>query len=524
MHIRNFCRRKACEMDHSGHLSPCLSPGLKESLKTSEENVKKRPVMNLSAYRNLCNTSTLTDVSGIGSQSKIITNSIYEGPSTNFETAHKIDLASSIITLDAFICSADPFTPIAGQGDIQWRTSFERGGKKKLSANQALPSLSDIADGFNRRDSFAVEESFICQFLDDNPNFEAVDLDFQQPKKYNPDFLCPPTTSTPRRGTRRFSTISTLSQNIPFQRHFQQQLEFYPPLQPQTNDALSQSVHFDAPGKPKLNLLQPEFARQGSTNSKSPRNKAPGFQKSESINMEISIFSPNQQHQETPNGGEQTGSSYIDGGQSVEDKTIATEVVESMSISMTRSEVVRVNQSNGNSNFQDHHYYGRLNEQQFIGRGSQANVFLVQMPDGELAAVKRYELLKNNEDDMKICEKLSAEFALLQNIEHKNIIRYKYLYQPKRQSLSNCVEFGIIMEYMEGGPLDAYIDSHFQTITIDQKKSLIKQILEGLDALHSREIPIAHRDLKVNFGLGIKLNRIIYHSLEIFSFLEITLP
>lgn len=140
-------------------------------------------------------------------------------------------------------------------------------------------------------------------------------------------------------------------------------------------------------------------------------------------------------------------------------------------------------------------YSGLLKPVQLLGRGSEASVFLVKLSTGESAAVKKYEVMKNDVKNKETFQKLKKEFKMLQNLDHSNIIQYIALYKPKRQPVVNCVEYGIIMEYMEGGPLENYIDSASSQISLDNKKSLIKQILEGLSFLHSKNI--IHRDLKV---------------------------
>jgi predicted Ser/Thr protein kinase len=264
-------------------------------------------------------------------------------------------------------------------------------------------------------------------------------------------------------------------------------------------------MYVDEPSKHKNNVFRPslEMAQQDS-NPKKPLNKTPSFKKADSSSFE-SRHAANSRCSIDPYHGIEYNNSLngLEAGecQSVEDSTLRTEdntlqtEEASCSVSMTRSDMFMFGQ---NSGLNKHSYVKRLKEEQHIGRGQQANVFLVNLPGEGLAAVKRYELIKGELNTIKICENLNNEFVMLKNIEHRNIIRYKYLYQPKRHSIANCIEFGIIMEYMEGGPLDTYIDKVIKEITIDKQKSLIKQILEGLDVLHDKGI--AHRDLKVNFS------------------------
>jgi len=149
-------------------------------------------------------------------------------------------------------------------------------------------------------------------------------------------------------------------------------------------------------------------------------------------------------------------------------------------------------------------YASEVKRIHLLGAGSEAKVFLCQIKEfEEIVVLKQYELVKNKQSSLKSYESLKKEFQMLRQLNHDNVIRYLSLYKPRKMSYSNCIEFGIIMEYLSGGSLEAYIDSEFDQITFKAKKFMMRQLVEGLDHLHEHNI--IHRDLKVNKTLAMKI-------------------
>jgi len=143
----------------------------------------------------------------------------------------------------------------------------------------------------------------------------------------------------------------------------------------------------------------------------------------------------------------------------------------------------------------DTEYCGKVKRLCLLGSGSEAKVFLCKVREFEQeVALKQYDLVKNQKGNKDAYESLSKEFVMLKRLQHPNIIQYHSLYKPQKTAYNNCLEFGIIMEYMPGGSLDSYIEDGIDRISINQKKSLMKQILSGLEFLHKYNI--IHRDLK----------------------------
>lgn len=143
----------------------------------------------------------------------------------------------------------------------------------------------------------------------------------------------------------------------------------------------------------------------------------------------------------------------------------------------------------------------------------------------EPVALKQYDLVKNHRRNDEAYSSLNKEFEMLRSLDHENIIKYMCLYKPQRATYTNCLEFGIIMEYMPGGSLDTCIEENACSLTFDMKRRIMKQILSGLDYLH--EHSIIHRDLKVkNYCLANEkllkfYKNVIFSFNKIFQFLLI---
>jgi len=149
------------------------------------------------------------------------------------------------------------------------------------------------------------------------------------------------------------------------------------------------------------------------------------------------------------------------------------------------------------SDILDLEYASAVRRIHLLGAGSEAKVFLCQIKEfEEIVVLKQYELVKNKQSSLKSYDSLKKEFHMLRQLNHDNVIKYLSLYKPRKMSYSNCIEFGIIMEYLSGGSLEAYIENEFEKITFKAKKSMMKQLVLGLEYLHQHNI--IHRDLKVN--------------------------
>lgn len=142
-------------------------------------------------------------------------------------------------------------------------------------------------------------------------------------------------------------------------------------------------------------------------------------------------------------------------------------------------------------------FNGQYEVRKFLGEGSFAEVYLVNHVFlDDLRAMKIIKQpLKANSNNKAIFH----EVSLATQLRHENIIS---IYDAGIiSSFDNENKAYFVMEYVPGGDLEQYMNSFVNSnisMSIIRVLNLMKQILQGLNVLHSSNPVIVHRDLKLN--------------------------
>lgn len=94
----------------------------------------------------------------------------------------------------------------------------------------------------------------------------------------------------------------------------------------------------------------------------------------------------------------------------------------------------------------------------------------------------------------KIMEAIKKEMKIVKKLSHSHVVKF-YTIHKSNIDRDNAVQYNILMEYMDGGSLDQKLAKlKGKTLKLSAIKSIIIQILKGLEYLHENKI--IHRDLK----------------------------
>lgn len=124
---------------------------------------------------------------------------------------------------------------------------------------------------------------------------------------------------------------------------------------------------------------------------------------------------------------------------------------------------------------------GRYNLGKKIGEGSLGSVYIAESKRGGTYAVK---IISKNGRHLP----QEADVDYLKILQHERIVKYMFIIEP-----SGSNDIHILMEYMHSGSLKEYMERN-GPLHHELVKAYTKQILEGLDFLHSKNI--IHQDLK----------------------------
>uniref|UniRef100_A0A8R1HVE0 Protein kinase domain-containing protein n=1 Tax=Caenorhabditis japonica TaxID=281687 RepID=A0A8R1HVE0_CAEJA len=126
-------------------------------------------------------------------------------------------------------------------------------------------------------------------------------------------------------------------------------------------------------------------------------------------------------------------------------------------------------------------YPGRYKIGKKLGEGTLGAVYIAEGKKGGTFAVK---IIPKHGRHLP----QEADVDYLKMLRHERIVEYMFIIEP-----SSTNDIHVLMEYMPTGSLKEYID-RMSPLHHKLVKSYTKQILEGLDFLHSKNI--IHQDLK----------------------------
>ncbi|SDA48424.1 Hsp70 family protein [Methanobrevibacter millerae] len=143
-------------------------------------------------------------------------------------------------------------------------------------------------------------------------------------------------------------------------------------------------------------------------------------------------------------------------------------------------------------------FNGKFEVKKFLGEGSFAKVYLVNHNYmDELMAMK---IVKEPLTATTNKKDIFREVSLACHLSHENIISiYDAAEISGFEDGKNHAYF--VMEYVSGGDLEQFLNSFSENnmfMPLNRSLDLVKQILKGLNTLHSANPPIIHRDLKPN--------------------------
>jgi eukaryotic-like serine/threonine-protein kinase len=121
-----------------------------------------------------------------------------------------------------------------------------------------------------------------------------------------------------------------------------------------------------------------------------------------------------------------------------------------------------------------------------VGRGGMATIYLAERADGQFEQRVAVKLLRRGLDTDDLLERFLAERQILASLGHPNIARLLD---------GGAADDGrpyLVMEYVEGEPIDRYCDRH--RLTVDQRLRLFLTVVRAVQ--HAHRSLVVHRDIK----------------------------
>lgn len=94
------------------------------------------------------------------------------------------------------------------------------------------------------------------------------------------------------------------------------------------------------------------------------------------------------------------------------------------------------------------------------------------------------KVTNNEELAQQVMNEMYKEFSIAKDLLHPNIVNYK-LFVRRRGDRENEEEFHIILELLEGGNLRQQVTKEGRITDKERIRSWSRQILQGLEYLHS---------------------------------------
>eukprot|EP00931_Biecheleriopsis_adriatica_P007106 TRINITY_DN10841_c0_g1_i2.p1 TRINITY_DN10841_c0_g1~~TRINITY_DN10841_c0_g1_i2.p1 ORF type:complete len:355 (+),score=59.55 TRINITY_DN10841_c0_g1_i2:69-1067(+) len=124
-----------------------------------------------------------------------------------------------------------------------------------------------------------------------------------------------------------------------------------------------------------------------------------------------------------------------------------------------------------------------------VGRGSLGTVYqAMDQQTGQLIAVKEVAINSSDSMDLKFKEQLENEIKIVQDLKHDRIVAYL-----GHDYMDSCLY--IYLEFMAGGCVSEAL-AQFGCFEESLVVSYTRELLEGLQYLHTRDPPVIHRDIK----------------------------
>ncbi|XP_028791015.1 MDIS1-interacting receptor like kinase 2-like [Neltuma alba] len=130
-----------------------------------------------------------------------------------------------------------------------------------------------------------------------------------------------------------------------------------------------------------------------------------------------------------------------------------------------------------------------FDERYLIGKGGQGSVYRVELPTGDVVAVKKLHSMPSGDISNK--KAFTSEIQALTEIKHRNIVKLYGFFSNSQFSI-------LVYEFLEGGSLDNILKNPKQATKFEWSKrvNVVKGVANALFHMHHGcSIPIVHRDI-----------------------------